>query len=246
MDKTYRIFVIAGELSGDMHAAELVKGILSKLPATKIIGWGGDHMQKAGAEIKTHIKHLAYMGIWEVVRNFPEILKNFRRCKNDIIRFRPDALICVDYPGFNLRIGKWAKKRGIKTIYYIPPKVWAWNSTRVRLLKKYFDLILCILPIEFKFLKARGVNCYFVGHPALNRVKSFKLNPLLFPEEYKNNLPVIALLPGSRNQEVRRILPDMLSAVSKLHGYQIGISTVNHIPEKMSGNKPEIFLFSLL
>jgi lipid-A-disaccharide synthase len=202
-----KYYVIAGEASGDLHGARLIKALQQKDPAATFRIWGGDKMAQTGAQLVKHIKNLAFMGFIEVLKHLPTILKNIRFCKEDILAFRPDALILIDYPGFNLRIAEWAKKQGFKVIYYISPQVWAWKENRVKTIKQYVDLMLVILPFEVDFYKSWNYNVHYVGHPLVENIAAYKAShPSI-------NTKTIALLPGSRLMEVRKHLPIMLKAI---------------------------------
>jgi lipid-A-disaccharide synthase len=209
-----RYYIIAGEASGDLHGGNLVKEI-KKLDAEATIRcWGGDLMEAAGAEVVKHYRELAFMGFAEVAKNLKTILRNLRFCKEDIIQFKPDVIILIDYPGFNLRIARWAKALGFKIVYYISPQVWAWKEGRVKLIQQVVDKMLVILPFEQQFYKKWNYNVTFVGHPLVQVVEDFKKEPHQL-ELHKGQLsgkPVIALLPGSRKQEISKKLPLMLAA----------------------------------
>ncbi|MDQ3072927.1 MAG: lipid-A-disaccharide synthase [Bacteroidota bacterium] len=208
-----KLYIIAGEASGDLHGSNLIKGLKDLVPAVNIRAWGGDKMQRQGAVIVKHIRDLAFMGFKEVVANMPAILANFRQCKKDIENFAPDAVVFIDYPGFNLRMAKWAKKKGFKTIYYISPQLWAWKESRIHQVKTYVDEMLVILPFENEFYARHHYRVQYVGHPLLDVIKDIEPD-----SDFKGSLspqhwPVIALLPGSRSQEIKRMLPVMLSIV---------------------------------
>ena len=209
-----RYYIIAGEASGDLHGSNLIKE-LRKLDADATIrGWGGDLMQQAGADIVKHYRDLAFMGFAEVVKNLPTIFKNIKFCKEDITVFNPDVIIFIDYPGFNLRIAKWAKEQHYKTVYYISPQVWAWKESRVKLIKKCIDKMLVILPFEKEFYKKWDYEVEYVGHPLVEVIERFKVEGEGFKENHftPNHNPSIALLPGSRQQEILKKLPVMLEA----------------------------------
>lgn len=214
-----KYYIIAGEASGDLHGSNLVKEI--KLLDTKAVFrcWGGDKMQEAGAVLVKHYRDLAFMGFVEVLKNLRTILNNLDFCKNDILAFKPDVLILVDYPGFNLRIAKWAKQQGLKIIYYISPQVWAWKEGRVKAIKRDVDKMLVILPFEKQFYKKWGYEVEYVGHPLVNVIDDFLPTGKLF--EGKN---VIALLPGSRQQEIIMKLPIMLEAAKNFPEYHFVIA----------------------
>ena len=210
-----KYYIIAGEASGDLHGSNLIKALKSKDPNAIIRAWGGDKMQAAGAFIVKHYRDLAFMGFVEVLFNLKTILSNIKFCKQDIAAFQPDVIILIDYPGFNLRIAKWAKTQGIKVIYYIAPQVWAWKEGRVKMMKKCIDKLLVILPFEKKYFKdkwAWGVD--YVGHPLIEEVnnKIAQGTNLIIKNNnhQKVEKPIIALLPGSRKQEIKVKLPIML------------------------------------
>lgn len=211
-----RYYVIAGEASGDLHASNLVKALKRQDPDCAFRGWGGDLMEAAGTTIVKHYRDLAFMGFIEVIRNLPVILKNLRFCKEDILAYKPDALLLVDYPGFNLRIAKWAHAQGIKVIYYISPQVWAWKESRVKGIKASVDKMLVILPFEKEFYNKWGYDVEYVGHPLVEVVESARMQPML-PFSDK---PVVAILPGSRGQEVALKLPVMLQVSNRFPAYQ--------------------------
>lgn len=209
-----RLYVIAGEASGDLHGSNLAKSLLTLNPGLTIRGWGGDLMSAAGVEVVKHYRDLAFMGFAEVIKHLPEILQNFKVCKNDILAFRPDAVILIDYPGFNIRMAKWLKKQGIKVIYYIAPQVWAWNASRVHTLKKVVDLMLVILPFEKEFFRKYEMEVQFVGHPLMEARDAFLKSIEMGIKDQVSEKKTIALLPGSRKQEIKTVLPLMLSVLS--------------------------------
>jgi lipid-A-disaccharide synthase len=208
-----KYYIVAGEPSGDLHASNLIREIKKKDPAFQCRAWGGDLMQAEGAELVKHIRDLAFMGFVEVIANLKTILGNIVLCKKDILDYKPDALILVDYPGFNLRIAQFAKKAGFKVYYYISPQVWAWKQSRVHTIKKSVDKMIVILPFEKAFYKKFGFDVTFTGHPLLDVIERRKNNiNLKWKEEHGTaNKKIIALLPGSRKQEIATMLPLMLS-----------------------------------
>lgn len=207
-------YIIAGEASGDLHGGRLIREIIKKDPAARIFCWGGEHMEKAGGEVIKHYRELAFMGFLEVIRNLPTILANLAFCKKSILAHRPDVMVFIDYPGFNLRIAKWAKQKGFKTAYYISPQVWAWKENRVHDIKRYIDRMIVILPFEKEFYARRQYAVDYAGHPLTEAIEEFrKKQPALSPESVTGqSKPVIALLPGSRRQEILAKLPEMLKA----------------------------------
>lgn len=215
-----KLYIIAGEASGDLHGSNLVKALKKKRPDLELQGWGGDLMQSEGVRVTKHYRELAFMGFVEVLMNIRTILRNFKVCKADIEAFAPDAIVLIDYPGFNLRMAKWASERGIRVIYYISPQVWAWKQNRVKDIRAYTDRMLVILPFEKDWFATKEVQVDFVGHPLLDVVSSTSHEGPSFVE--RNQLgdnPIIALLPGSRKQEIKRMLPVMLEAASTYPGY---------------------------
>jgi lipid-A-disaccharide synthase len=211
-----KYYIIAGEASGDLHGSNLIKEIKTLDPTASIKAWGGDLMQQAGASLVKHYRDLAFMGFLEVIKNLPTILQNIRFCKQDIEAWQPDVLVLVDYPGFNLRIAEWAKKNGFKVVYYIAPQVWAWKENRVKKMKLCIDKMFCILPFEKDYFKNKwNWDVTYVGHPLLPVIASFKTtNPLV-----TDNKKVIAILPGSRKQEIIKMLPVMLSVTPHFPNY---------------------------
>jgi lipid-A-disaccharide synthase len=204
-----KYYIIAGEASGDLHGSNLIKELKNIDAAAEIRCWGGGLMQQAGATLVKHYKELAFMGFTEVLKNLPTIFKNLRFCKEDILSYSPDALILVDYPGFNLRIAKWAHSLlpRFKVIYYISPQVWAWKASRVELIRKCVDKMLVILPFEREFYRKWNYDVEYVGHPLVEVVDSYLHSQKAIGTAPR---PIIALLPGSRKQEILKKLPIML------------------------------------
>ncbi len=212
-----RYYIIAGEASGDLHGSNLVKEIKKNDSNAVIRCWGGDMMQQAGAELVKHYRDLAFMGFIEVIKNLPAIMKNLKFCKEDILAFKPDVLVLIDYPGFNLRIAEWAKQQQLKVAYYISPQVWAWKENRVKKIKTSVDKMLVILPFEKSFYKKWNYDVTYVGHPLIEVIEKEKAQPITASF---SNKPIIALLPGSRKQEITIKLPIMLQVCKNFPDYQ--------------------------
>lgn len=232
-----RYYIIAGEASGDLHGSNLIKEIHAQDPSADIRCWGGDRMQAAGATLVKHYRDLAFMGFIEVLAHLRTILKNISFCKEDIAAYRPDVLVLIDYPGFNMRIAEWAKKQGIKVAYYISPQVWAWKEKRVLKIKRDVDRMLVILPFEVDFYRKWNYEVGYTGHP-LKEVISREQEKPVTPITGK---PIIALLPGSRQQEIKLKLPEMLKMVPHFPEYQFVVAQAPAQPESLykeiAGNK---------
>ncbi len=228
-----KYYIIAGEASGDLHASNLIAGLKKHDNDAEIRAWGGDEMEKQGAEIVKHYRDLAIMGFVEVLAHLKTIRNNFKFAKADILKFQPDVLITVDFPGFNLRMVKWAKKEGIKTFHYISPNVWAWKKSRVFSMRKTIDKLFVILPFEQKFYKQYNMDVVYEGHPLLDAVKNYQKKDFngFCVEHNLDNRPMIALLPGSRKQEILRMLPVMLEVALKHPENQYLIAAVPSISD---------------
>jgi lipid-A-disaccharide synthase len=220
-----KIYCIAGEASGDMHGAALLKEIRSRYPESIVRGWGGDLMQAEGLNLVRHYRETAFMGFVEVLRNLRTILRLLKEAQNDIQSFAPDLLVLIDYPGFNLRMAKFAKGLGIKVVYYISPQLWAWKERRIQTVRDCVDQMLCILPFEQDWYAKRGVSVHYVGHPLADNCKPYPIAlKLNYRQALAKNEAVIAafswvaLLPGSRLQEIRKHLPILLETVSSMQG----------------------------
>jgi lipid-A-disaccharide synthase len=219
-----KYFILAGEASGDKQAALLCQALMSHDPAASIIGWGGEAMSATGARITKHYHELAFMGFVEVVKHLPAIMRNFSTAKKEILEWQPDALILVDYPGFNLRMAKWALKHKIKVYYYISPQLWAWHTSRVNTIRKAIRRMFVILPFEPDFYKQFGMDVTYIGHPlAMEVAKDTSYH-------YEPEKGRIALLPGSRRHEVDRILPEMARLIEHLPLLSFTIVAVPHLP----------------
>jgi lipid-A-disaccharide synthase len=219
-----KYYIISGEASGDLHGSNLIKELKKKDAAADIRCWGGDKMEAAGATLVKHYKELAFMGFLEVIKNLRTILKNIKFCKEDILQYQPTAIILIDYPGFNLRIAKWAKEQGIKVIYYISPQVWAWKENRVKLIKECVDKMLVILPFEKEFYKKWNYEVEYVGHPLVEVVDEFLNNNQQATNDKPQTTNMIALLPGSRQQEILKKLPIMLEVAKHFPDYQFVVA----------------------
>jgi lipid-A-disaccharide synthase len=230
-----KYYIIAGEASGDLHAGNLVKEI-SRVDNNAIFrGVGGEHLKSKGVSLSFGLERLAFMGFYEVLKNLRTIRKNFHDIKNDILSFKPDAVILVDYPGFNLRMAKWCKLNGFKVIYYISPQIWAWNEKRVETIKKYVDLMLCILPFEKAFYeKHQYPNAHYVGHPLLDIV----LNNFAATDSESVSQDFIALLPGSRKQEIAKLLPVMLETARNFPAEKFVIAGISRLKTFYSAELP--------
>jgi lipid-A-disaccharide synthase len=209
-----KYYLVAGEASGDLHGANLMKALKDRDAQAQFRFFGGDLMQTEGGKPVKHIADMAFMGFIEVVFNLRTIFKNLARCKEDILAWQPDVLIMIDFPGFNLKIADFAKRNNVLVCYYISPKVWAWNQKRVLKIKRIVDHLFCILPFEVDFYKKWGMDVDYVGNPLLDAVAAFKPDPH-FRENIKADKEIIALLPGSRKQEISNVLPEMLSTIEK-------------------------------
>ena len=222
-----KYYIIAGEASGDLHASNLMKALQQLDDQADFRFWGGDLMAEVGGTLVKHYRDLAFMGFAEVILNLGTIFKNIKHCKNDISKFKPDVIVFIDYPGFNFRIAKWAKAQGFKTHYYISPQIWAWKENRIKAIKRDIDEMYVILPFEKKFYEEKHYYpVHFVGHPLLDAIKDFKPKSLV---DFKKNhqlldKPIIALLPGSRKQEISKMLHIMLSVVDDFPDYQFVIA----------------------
>ncbi|MEN8187128.1 MAG: lipid-A-disaccharide synthase [Bacteroidota bacterium] len=222
-----KYYIIAGEASGDLHASNLMKALQKKDAQTEFRFWGGDLMQAVGGTLVKHYKDLAFMGFLEVVMNLGTILSNIKFCKKDVVEFKPDALILVDYPGFNLKIAEFAQKQNIPVHYYISPKIWAWKESRIHNIKRDVDFMYIILPFEVDFFeKKHNYPVNYVGNPLLDEIANRKPtdNKLFRKENNLNEKPIIAILPGSRTQEITKMLSVMLKMVPKFSDYQFVIA----------------------
>ena len=223
-----RYYLIAGERSGDLHAGNLVKALKRNEPSSQFRGFGGEFMREAGVELTVHYSDMAFMGLAEVVTNAGKIRRYIKLCKNDIIAYNPDVIILIDYGGFNLAIARFGKKKGYKIFYYIPPKYWAWYPGRAAWLKPHVDRLYVILPFEREFFKKFDWEANYVGNPVLDAVKMHLASSNKNGDE-PSSKTTIALLPGSRKQELKRIIPLMAKVVRKFPAYHFSVAAVNNL-----------------
>ena len=235
-------YIIAGEASGDLHGSNLIKELRKLDAAANFRCWGGDKMETAGATLVKHYRDLAFMGFVEVIKNLRTIFRNIDLCKKDITANRPDVLILIDYPGFNLRIAKWAKQQGLKVIYYISPQVWAWKENRVKGIKESVDKMLVILPFEKDFYKKWDYEVEYVGHPLVEVIEEFGIRNLELPDQNTTttspnsqlqipNSGIVAVLPGSRKQEILKKLPIMLEVAKHFPDYTFVVAKAPGLEE---------------
>ncbi len=231
-----KYYIIAGEASGDLHASNLVAEIKKKDKKAEFRGCGGDLMKAQGVELLKHYRTMAYMGFVEVAVNLRKVLGNIAQCKKDIVDYHPDVVILVDYPGFNLRIADFAHENGFKVVYYISPQIWAWKRRRVHKIKKSVDKMLVILPFEEEFYRRYGVDVTFVGNPLLDelaKVGTGNRSIFLRRNSLGERREIIALLPGSRRQEVKRTLPVMIKVASHFPDYQFVIAGISSLDKSL-------------
>jgi lipid-A-disaccharide synthase len=241
-----RYFIIAGEQSGDLHGSNLVRGLFEADDQAEIFCWGGDLMESAGATLLVHYRRMAFMGFISVLKNLGAISKNLNLCKQHINEYKPDVIIFIDYPGFNLRIAEFAKNSGYRTFWYISPKLWAWNEGRVKKIKKFVDRMYIIFPFEVEFYKKHGLTVEYFGNPLVDeterRISAFSSKEDICRSLGINDKPVIALLAGSRRHEIELILPEMIKMVHHLPEYRFVLAGVKNIPDELYtniiGNEP--------
>ncbi|MFN7686205.1 MAG: lipid-A-disaccharide synthase [Sphingobacteriales bacterium] len=238
-----KYYLISGEASGDLHGSNLIKEIHKRDPQAQIRCWGGDLMQAAGAELVSHYKERAFMGFLEVAKNLRTILGFMKTCKKDLLAYKPDVVVLIDYPGFNIPMAQFAKKHGFKTIYYISPQVWAWKESRVKTIREVVDKMLVILPFEVDFYKKWNYEVTYVGHPLVQVIEDFKkANSTLTLTPH----PSVALLPGSREQEIKKKLPIMLETTRNFPDVQFRIAQAPSLErsfyESMTAQYPNVEL----
>ena len=234
-----KYYIISGEASGDLHGSNLIKELFKLDGGAEVRCWGGDLMQAARATLVKHYRELAFMGFTEVIKNINTIFKNISFCKKDILANRPDVLILIDYPGFNLRIAKWARQQGLKIVYYISPQIWAWKENRIHSIKKNVDKMLVILPFEKEFYKKWNFKVEYVGHPLVEVVNDYKAeqeqkSKAVFQQQNPAiiNSKIIALLPGSRQQEILKKLPVMLQVAGHFPDYKFIVAKAPGLTEE--------------
>lgn len=225
-----KYYLIAGEASGDLHGANLMKALKARDERAEFRFMGGDLMKREGGTLVRHYAEMAYMGFMEVLTHAFTIAHNINSCRNDIVQWQPDVLILIDYAGFNLRMAAFAKKNNILVCYYISPKVWAWREKRVLKIKKYVDHMFCIFHFEVAFYRKWGMEVQYVGNPLLDAIDAFSPDPDFHKQHKLTEKPVIALLPGSRKQEIKYMLPEMLSLCSDFPDFQFVIAGAGAIP----------------
>lgn len=233
-----RYYIIAGEASGDLHGSLIIRELKKLDPNANFRVWGGDRMQAEGAEVVKHYRDLAFMGFLEVLLNLSTILRNLRFCRSDLLSYDPDVLICVDYPGFNMRIARFAHARGIRVVYYIAPQVWAWRQSRIHTIHRIVDKAFVVLPFEKEFHARFGYKAEFVGHPLVDAIRESDSSgaPVFRQKNHLDEKPIIAVLPGSRKQEIKRLLPVMLSVADGFPQYRFVVAGVSAIdPDVYSG-----------
>ena len=238
-----RYYLIAGEASGDLHGSNLIRAIHEQDAHAEVRCWGGDRMEAAGATVAKHYRDLAFMGFVEVIAHLGTIMRNIDFCKKDILAWKPDVLVLIDYPGFNMRIAEWAKKQGMRIVYYISPQVWAWKEKRVLKIKRDVDKMLVILPFEVDFYNKWDYKVTYVGHPLIEVVSNEKNN---VPAKPISDKPIIAILPGSRAQEIKVKLPIMLKMVKYFPDYCFVVAQASAQPDslykEMLGNEPVLLV----
>jgi lipid-A-disaccharide synthase len=210
-----KYYLIAGEASGDLHGANLMTALKARDPEADFRFYGGDLMKAEGGTLVKHYADMAYMGFVEVALNLRKILKNMKSCKEDIAGWKPDVVIPIDFPGFNLKIAAYCKEKAFPVFYYISPKVWAWNQKRVLKIKKVVDKMFCILPFEVDFYQSWDMKVDYIGNPLLDAVFMHQKNESFLSQNNLSQKPIVALLPGSRKQELKGILPDMMQVVNQ-------------------------------
>ena len=229
-----KYYLVAGERSGDLHAANLIKKLFVADPKSRFRGFGGQQMEEAGAEIAIDYRELSVMGFVEVIGSLPKIFKYLKACQRDIIKYQPDVLILVDYPGFNLRMARWARKKDIKVFYYISPKIWAWNTGRARQIKANVDRMFSILPFEKEFYQQFNYEIDYIGNPVADAVYGFTPDhSFAVKANLPTDKPIVALLPGSRKQELQNMLPIMLQVCEQFSHYHFVVAAIKDMDQQL-------------
>jgi lipid-A-disaccharide synthase len=225
-----KYYLIAGERSGDLHGGNLIKALRQQDPDAQVRCWGGDAMQAAGGELVVHYRETSFMGFWEVFKNLRTIRRLLKRCQRDLLRYQPDALVLIDYPGFNLRMAKFAKQHGLRVFYYISPKVWAWNQSRAKKIKATVDHMYVILPFEKAFYQKYDYKVEYVGNPLFDAIRDFRPDEGFGAIYLPDDRPVVGLLPGSRQQEITLMLEIMLRVADRFPNYHFMVAAVDNVP----------------
>jgi lipid-A-disaccharide synthase len=232
-----KYFIIAGEPSGDLHGSNLIRNLITADPEAEISCWGGGLMSEAGGRLLKHYRDTAFMGVWEVLVNIWKVQANFAECRSQIASARPDVVILIDYPGFNLRIARYVKELGLKVFYYISPKFWAWREGRVKLVRKYVDRMYIIFPFETAFYNRHHFEVHYLGNPLVDQVESWRdeapEHDDIIASLRLEDKPLIVLLAGSRLQEVIKVLPAMVSVATSLPDYQFVVAGMDHLPREI-------------
>lgn len=228
-----KYYIIAGERSGDLHGSNFIKALKQLEPNAEVRGWGGDLMEQAGMQLIKHYREMAFMGFLEVIQNLGTIRRFINECKEDIETYQPDVVILIDYAGFNLRIADFAKSKRLKTYYYISPKVWAWNTKRAYKIKRLVDRMFVILPFEKDFYKKFDYEVDYVGNPLLDAIREHEVNKNFKLDNQLDERPIIAVLPGSRKQELENILEPMLKLTDRFKEYQFIVAGVDNLPDSL-------------
>lgn len=235
-----KYYLIAGEASGDLHGSLLMQALRQQDGGAEFRFWGGDNMQQQGGVLVKHYRDLSFMGIWEVIKNIRTIVKNLSFCKQDILSFRPDVLLLIDYPGFNLRMAHYAHRHGIKVFYYISPKIWAWKESRIHSIKTNVNEMFVIFPFEEKFYQRHNYPVHYIGNPLVSLVEKKKKEitekQKFFLTHCLNDKPIVAILPGSRKQEIAHILPEVAQIIAHFPEYQFVVSAISAIEENFYRN----------
>jgi len=225
-----KYYLVTGERSGDLHGSHLIKEIIQLDQQALIRCWGGDLMEQAGGQLVVHYKHLSFMGFWEVFKNLLTIKKYLDFCKRDLLEYQPDVLVLIDYPGFNLRIAEFAHRQGFRVCYFISPKLWAWNQKRAARIKKFVDRMYAILPFERQFYQQYDYQVDYVGNPLVHTINGYNNDENFLYKLNCGTRPVIAVLPGSRLQEIKHMLNLMLSLIPEFPHYKFVVAAVDNVP----------------